>query len=87
MYLFLVKRTEIADYDEYDGVILRAKTKERAFELATRPCDVCPCKCPCGAAYIGFRLDGSNLSIACIGKANPYMKSPEGEVLSSFNAG
>lgn len=84
MYLYLVKRTDGCGYDEYDGVVLRAKTKDRALEIATRPCSVFPED----ASYEGFRLDGSNLTVTCIGKAlRQHKDEGEGEVLASYNAG
>lgn len=80
MYLYLVKRVDDADYDEYDGAVLRAKTKDRALEIATgMNSDDMP-------RYEGFRRDGSNLTVACIGAADARNEY-EGEVLSSFNAG
>ena len=88
MYLYLVKRTDDCGYDEYDGVVLRAETKDRAFAMATRKTEVCPDLFPNRPHYEGFALDGSNLTVECIGKAFEWPgHDREGEVLADFNAG
>lgn len=88
MYLYLVKRTDDCGYDEYDGVVLRAKTKDRALEMATRRAETRSDLFPRLAQYEGFAVDGSNLTVACIGKAyRQHEDEDEGEVLSDFNAG
>lgn len=88
MYLYLVKRTDDCDYDEYDGVVLRAETWDRALELATRRIETRSDLFPIRPYYEGFAADGSNLTVVCIGKAlRQHEDEGEGEVLSDFNAG
>lgn len=36
MKLFLVKRTDVWDYDEYEGIVVRAEDEERALAIATK---------------------------------------------------
>ena len=35
MKLYLVKRTDATNYDEYDGLVVRAESTERAARIAT----------------------------------------------------
>jgi hypothetical protein len=35
MKLYLVKRTDATDYDEYDAIVVRAQSEERAAAIAT----------------------------------------------------
>ena len=84
MYLYLVKRTDWVNYVECGSVVIRAETKDRAFEIATNADSDFPHR----AFYQGFKLDGSNLTVTCIGKAlRQHKDEGEGEVLASFNAG
>ncbi len=69
--IYLIERTDTCDYDEYDAVVIIAKTPKEAKELA--------CK-----GYHGSFIEGK---IICklIGVANKTQAF--GEVLASFNAG
>ena len=69
--IYLIKRTDICDYDEYDAVVIIAKTPKEAKELAYK-------------GYYGSFREGK---IICklIGLANK--RQAFGEVLASFNAG
>lgn len=83
--LYKVTRTDATDYDQYSAVIIKARSIEQAFTLAT------------SAAYgsspdwyiprfTGFKPDGSNLLIRRI---NPKLVTGDDPsvVLASFNAG
>jgi hypothetical protein len=69
--IYLVERTDSCDYDEYNAVVVIAKTPKEAKELAYK-------------GYYGSFIEGK---IICklIGLANK--KQVFGEVLASFNAG
>ena len=69
--IYLIERTDAFDYDEYDAVVIVAKTPKEAKELAFK-------------GYLGSFTEGK---IICklIGVANK--KQALGEVLASFNAG
>ena len=69
--IYLIERTDTCDYDEYDAVVIVAKTPKEAKELAIK-------------GYWGSFTEGK---IICklIGVANKTQAF--GEVLASFNAG
>lgn len=71
--LFLIKRTDGHEYDEYDSVVVRAATSDEAIALIFKPTEERP--------YWGFAPDGSNFTCEPI--------DPGGEpgvILGSFNA-
>ena len=69
--IYLIERTDDCDYDEYDAVVIVAKTPKQAKELTYK-------------GYYGSFKEGK---IICklIGLANK--KQAIGDVLNSFNAG
>ena len=69
--IYLITRTDDADWDEYDGAVIVAKTPKQAKELAYK-------------RYYGSFKEG-NIICKLIGLANKNQSI--GHVLSSFNAG
>ncbi|MFI2213007.1 hypothetical protein [Streptomyces sp. NPDC020141] len=83
MPLFKVSRTDQYDHDEYDAIIVRAETGERALACATARDEIEWKYCMREtAAFRGFRLDGSNLKVEEIGSSGET-----GLILGSFHAG
>lgn len=75
MKLFLVKRTDNWDYDEYDGIVVRAESEERAVAIATSRDEKFG-----WANYEGMRAD--NVTVTEINR-----DGDEEVVLASFHAG
>lgn len=71
--IYLVKRTDPVNYDEYDAVVVVARTLKEAKELAIKDED-----------YYGSFTNENTVCIL-IGVANK--RQPFGEVLASYNAG
>lgn len=69
--IYLIKRTDFIDYDQYDAVVVVARTPKEAKELAFKEYEGC--------------FTAENTVCKLIGVANK--KQPFGEVLASFNAG
>lgn len=61
MALWLVVRTDEADWDEYRSVVVRAKNEGGALAIATHPCAVDDDGYK--HAFHGFNPDGSNLRV------------------------
>lgn len=72
MKIYLVKTKNTVSYDEYDAIVVCAKSRKRAISVAADSCD-------------NFVKDVlKDLITECLGTANK--KQVEGEVLASFNA-
>lgn len=77
MNLYLIKRTDEHDYDEYDSILVRASDPARAVEMATATHESWD-----SPLYSGFKPDGSNLKVEEV-----RLRGPEGLIIGSFNAG
>lgn len=73
MKLFLVKRTDESGYDEYDGLVVRAESADRAEAIATNANGI-------GMGYTG--LGPHNIEVTEI-----TVDGDEEVILDSFNAG
>ena len=73
MNIYLVSRTDEVDYDEYDSLVVYAKSREAAK-------DISPC-----AEYFHAWASKENLKVELIG-SNVLVKDPD-IILSSYNAG
>ena len=74
MNLWLVSRTDVVYYDEYDSAVVMAKTEEEAISLFPDE----------------LSIYGKKLIVELLGKANLATKkkyAADGVVCSSFNAG
>jgi hypothetical protein len=73
MNLYLVKRTDSPGYDEYDGIVVRAESADRAEAIATNANGI-------GMSYTG--LGPHNIEVTEI-----TTDGDEAVILDSFNAG
>lgn len=71
MKLYLVERTDMPHYDEYDSVLVRAAKPSDALEM------VCVSE-----KFSGFKANGSNASVTLVTASG----EPE-VIIDSFNAG
>jgi hypothetical protein len=70
--IFLIERTDIIDYDEYDSFVVIASNRLKAIET-TLP------------TWGEWKVDTTKLKVTNLGIARSQIKS--GIVLGSFNAG
>ena len=69
--IYLIERTDCADYDEYDSVVVISKTPKEAKRHVL------------SNHYYGINKD--NITCELVGRANK--RQPYGTVTASFNAG
>jgi hypothetical protein len=80
--LWLVNRTDECRYDEYDGIVVRAESEERAITLACGDTDPDVHPSFRRRPLRGFLEDGSNARVTEL-----TIESDEEIILLSFRAG
>jgi hypothetical protein len=91
MNIYLVERTDGADYDEYDAFVVLAETEEDAKNLGPTGIEI-DWERAKNAKYLNWTNDISKITVQLLGKATEScilarMMKDTRIILSSFNAG